>query len=164
MDAVRSGPSAVPRATAAPSYEGLRPASAGASRAARGSSRKSDTRCEVTLRRALWAAGCRYRKDVAALPGRPDIVFAGPRIAVFCDGDFWHGRDWETRRQKLRRGTNSGYWVAKIQRNIERDWQNTTALMEQGWTVVRVWESQIEADLEAVVQAILAALREKTGV
>jgi DNA mismatch endonuclease, patch repair protein len=164
MGGALSRPSALPRrATEAPSYEGLQPASATASRAARASSRKTDTRCEVALRRALWAAGCRYRKDVAELPGRPDIVFVGPRIAVFCDGDFWHGRDWETRRQRLRRGSNSRYWVAKIQRNIERDWQNTMALMEMGWTVVRVWESQIQSDLEAVVQAILAALREKAG-
>src|SRR5262245_12485941 len=92
-----------------PSYKGLRPASARASQAARGNSKKKDTRCEVTLRRALWAAGCRYRKNVPGLPGRPDVVFLGPKVTVFCDGDFWHGRDWESRRQKLRRGTNADY-------------------------------------------------------
>src|SRR6266446_6323651 len=102
-----------------PSYKGLRPASAHATMAARGSSKKTNTRCEVALRRALWAAGFRYRKNVSDLPGRPDIVFLRARIAVFCDGDFWHGRDWESRRQKLGRGTNSAYWLAKIQANID---------------------------------------------
>ena len=67
-------------------------------------------------------------------------------MAVFCDGDFWHGRDWETRRQKLSRGTNSEYWLAKVQRNIERDQQNTRQLQAMGWTVLRFWESQIRSD------------------
>jgi DNA mismatch endonuclease (patch repair protein) len=141
-----------------PSYKGLRPASPQATKAARGSSKKTDSSCELALRRALWAAGCRFRKDVAELPGRPDIVFSGARIAVFCDGDFWHGRDWDERRRKLGRGTNPQYWLAKIQRNIERDWQNTARLQEMGWTVIRVWESQIRSDLTGVVRAILDAL------
>jgi DNA mismatch endonuclease (patch repair protein) len=127
--------------------------------AARGSSKKTNTRCEVTLRRALWAAGCRYRKNVPDLPGRPDIALLGARIAVFCDGDFWHGRDWETRRQKLGRGTNSAYWLAKIQGNIERDQRNTRRLQELGWTVLRFWESQIRSDPATVVRAVLEAYR-----
>lgn len=90
-----------------PSYVGLRPASEQASKAARGSSRKTDTRCEVLLRSALFRAGFRFRKNVATLPGKPDIVFPGPKVAVFCDGDFWHGRDWERRKQKLATGTNA---------------------------------------------------------
>lgn len=155
-------PSTPPAAASTPSYRDLRPASTKTSRAARGSSKKTDTRCEVVLRRALWAAGCRYRKDMAELPGRPDVVFPRARVAVFCDGDFWHGRDWESRRRKLARGANPQYWIAKIQRNIERDWQNTRALQEMGWTVVRVWESQIQADPEAVAQIVLATLRGRT--
>lgn len=150
----RPGPEAAPR----PSYKGLRPASASASHAARGSSKKTDTRCELTLRRALWAAGCRYRKNVSALPGRPDIVFPGAKVAIFCDGDFWHGRDWESRRQKLGRGTNAHYWLGKIQRNIERDRQNTTHLQKMGWKVLRFWGSQIGADPSAVLRTVLKAL------
>jgi DNA mismatch endonuclease, patch repair protein len=153
---------ALPGAAPAPSYKGLRAASDQASRAARGSSKKKDTRCEETLRRALWAAGCRYRKDVAGLPGRPDVVFSGPRVAIFCDGDFWHGRDWEVRRQKLGRGANSQYWLAKIQRNIERDRQNTRDLQDLGWTVLRFWESQIQTDLWAVTQIVLGTVRGRT--
>jgi DNA mismatch endonuclease (patch repair protein) len=146
-------------ASSRPSYKGLQPASARATSAARGSSKKTNTRCEVTLRRALWAAGCRYRKNVPDLPGRPDIVFLGVRVAVFCDGDFWHGRDWETRRLKLGRGTNSAYWLAKIQGNIERDQRNTRQLQEIGWTVLRFWESEIRSDPATVVRTVLEAYR-----
>lgn len=141
------------------SYKGRKPASARASAAARGSSRKTDTKCELRLRHALWAAGCRYRKDVSTLPGRPDIVFPKARLVIFCDGDFWHGRDWESRQQKLSRGTNSDYWLAKIQRNIERDRQNTLHLKEMGWTVLRVWESEILSDLQGLVRIVIDALR-----
>src|SRR5438105_3225796 len=84
----------------APSFVGLRPSSERASRNAR-AIKKRDTEAEVALRRALWAVGLRYRKDVGRLPGRPDLVFARWRLAVFVDGDFWHGRDWDLRRRKL---------------------------------------------------------------
>jgi DNA mismatch endonuclease (patch repair protein) len=115
----------------------------------------------VTLRRALWAIGCRYRKNVLGLPGRPDIVFPGRKVAVFCDGDFWHGRDWEARKVKLSGGNNSGYWLAKIQRNIERDQQNTQRLQELGWTVLRFWESQIRSDPAEVSQIVRETLHRK---
>jgi DNA mismatch endonuclease (patch repair protein) len=146
-----------------PSYRGLRPASAKATAAARGSSRKTDTGCEVTLRRALWAAGCRYRKNVRTLPGRPDVVFLGAKVAVFCDGDFWHGRDWKSRQQKLRRGTNADYWLAKIQRNMERDRENSRLLREMGWIVLRFWESEVRCDSERIVETVLKALRDAQG-
>lgn len=142
-----------------PSYKGRKPASKQASAAARGSSRKTDTKCELLLRRALWGAGCRYRKDVSTLPGRPDIVFPKARLAIFCDGDFWHGRDWESRKQKLGRGNNPDYWVAKIQRNIERDEQNTLRLKEMGWTVLRFWESAIRADAGGLARQVIDVLR-----
>lgn len=145
-----------------PSYQGRSPASSKASAAARGASRKRDTRPEILLRRELWRAGCRYLVDVAALPGRPDIVFRGPKLAVFCDGDFWHGRDWEARRRKLAAGSNAAYWVAKIARNIERDALNTALLRDRGWTVARVWESDITADTERVVAEILGMLGAKS--
>lgn len=147
------------QAPSRPSYKGLRPASSRASAAARGSSKKTGTRCELALRRALWVAGCRYRKNVPDLPGRPDIVFPGAQVAVFCDGDFWHGRDWETRREKLSRGANAAYWLAKIRRNMERDQQNTRHLQSLGWTVLRLWESQIREDLSGTVQVVASAVR-----
>lgn len=140
------------------SYKGRRPASPRASAAARGSSKKTDTGCELLLRRAIWALGFRYRKDVQALPGRPDIVFFKARVAVFCDGDFWHGRDWESRRQKLARGTNPDYWIAKIEGNMERDRQNTLKLEEMGWTVLRFWESDIRSSHSKAAERIVAVL------
>jgi DNA mismatch endonuclease (patch repair protein) len=142
----------------APSYKGRRPASARASAAARGASRKTDTRCEVKLRSVLWRAGARFRKDVASLPGRPDIVFSRAKLAVFCDGDFWHGKDWSKRRKKLAAGANAPYWVAKIEANRARDRRHTTALEASGWTVLRVWESAIHAAPDAVAHDILRAL------
>ncbi|HEX5716040.1 MAG TPA: very short patch repair endonuclease [Thermoanaerobaculia bacterium] len=144
--------------TAHVTYRGRKPASPRASAAGRGSSKKSDTKCERLLRQALWAAGYRYRKNVANLPGHPDVVFRRARLAVFVDGDFWHGRDWEYRRQKLQAGSNPDYWIAKIQRNMERDRETTSRLQELGWTVLRFWESEIQASPQEVVQKIGAAL------
>lgn len=132
-----------PRQRSTPSFTGLRPASKSASASARGASRKADTRCELALRRELWRQGFRYRLHVSGLPGRPDIVFPRKRVVVFCDGDFWHGRDLEDRLAKLSRGHNSTYWVAKVQRNVTRDRENERALEAAGWTVVRVWESEV---------------------
>jgi DNA mismatch endonuclease (patch repair protein) len=135
--------------TKPPSYQGLQPASAAASRAKR-ANRRRDTEHELLLRRALWHIGLRYRKNFESLHGKPDIVFLRAHIAVFCDGDFWHGRDWTELRAKLERGTNSDYWIAKIASNIERDRRNTTLLEEDGWRVVRIWESDIKKDPKAV--------------
>jgi DNA mismatch endonuclease, patch repair protein len=126
-----------------PSFAGLGPASKNASAAARGASRKTDTRCELVLRRELWSRGLRYRLHVAELPGRPDIVFPPERVVVFCDGDFWHGRDLESRIATLSRGHNSTYWVTKVQRNVARDRKNQRTLEAAGWTVVRIWETDL---------------------
>jgi DNA mismatch endonuclease (patch repair protein) len=141
-----------------PSYKGLKPSSAAASSAARACSRKSDTRCEVILRSLLWRTGARFRKNVKTLPGKPDIVFPTQRLAVFCDGDFWHGRNWEARREKLARGSNAHYWTTKIARNRERDQRNTRQLESQGWTVLRLWESDIHHAPEAAKERVLRTL------
>ena len=133
-------------------YDDLHPASHAASRAARGSSSKRDTKPERILRAALWLAGLRgYRCDVLALPGRPDIVFPGTRIAVFCDGDFWHGRDLKRRLAHLRAGHNAAYWIAKIEGNVARDRRHDSALIAAGWVVLRFWESDIVKNVAAVV-------------
>ena len=113
-----------------PSFQGLQSASAFASAAARGASRKVNTRCELLLRRALWQRGLRYRLHHPGLPGRPDIVFRKHGLVVFCDGDFWHGRDLETRLTKLTRGHNAAYWVAKVKANVERDLRHTRTLQD----------------------------------
>lgn len=144
-----------------PRYRGCKPTSEKASKAARGASRKSDTTCELKLRRALWHKGLRYRKNVVELTGKPDIVFLRARLVVFCDGDFWHGRHWEERKSKLENGSNASYWIKKIERNIERDAENTRALELQGWQVLRFWESDIHRDVESVVEQILKLLQNR---
>lgn len=132
-------------ASKVPSYKGLKPASEAASRV-KSANRRQDTLHEVLLRRHLWRLGLRFRKNVTTLPGKPDIVFPSVKVAVFCDGDFWHGRDWESRQEKLRRGTNASYWLAKIGSNIERDARNTALLKKAGWSVIRLWETDVKRD------------------
>ena len=125
-----------------PSFNDLKPASEISSRAKRSNKRK-DTLHEIELRRELWRLGLRYRKNVETLPGKPDIVFIRAKVAIFCDGDFWHGRDWENLRLKLEKGTNPEYWIAKIKSNIERDLRNNTILSDEGWLVIRIWETDV---------------------
>lgn len=142
-----------------PSFEGLQPASEKASAAARGASAKANTRCELALRRELWRRGLRYRLHVPGLPGRPDIVFIKGRVVVFCDGDFWHGRDLERRLAKLAAGHNAAYWRAKVQRNVERDRRQTAAIEALGWTVLRFWETDILCRPGHVADQIVALIR-----
>lgn len=151
------------RGKTSPSYAGLTPASPTSTAAARGASKKKNTKCELVLRKRLWAAGLRYRVDVCDLPGRPDMVFAGPRVAVFCDGDFWHGRDLQVRLSKLGAGHNSAYWIAKIKRNVERDLRNTAALEADGWLVIRLWETDIMKHPEQATERILEAVEGRRG-
>lgn len=148
---------ATPKPRTSANYVGLAPASAAATNAAKGASKKRDTKPEVLLRRALWARGLRYRVDVAALPGRPDIVLAKHRLVVFCDGDFWHGRNLEARLAKLEGGHNAAYWVKKISRNAERDRAHDAQLRAAGWRVLRLWEGEILRDVEGAATRVLDA-------
>ena len=85
-------------------------------------------------------------------------MFASARVAVFCDGDFWHGRGWRKRRQKLLRGHNPDYWIAKIKRNMERDRINKRELQRARWHVLRYWETDILRDPEAIADRVVAAI------
>jgi DNA mismatch endonuclease, patch repair protein len=105
-----------------------------------------DTKCEMQLRSVLWRMGLRFRKNVRDLPGKPDIVFTKQRVAVFCDGDFWHGRDWPARKRRLHKGANALYWTKKIGANIQRDRLVDKDLEGLGWKVLRLWESDILED------------------
>ena len=136
-----------------PSFTDLKPASEASSRAKR-HNRRTDTQHEKMLRRELWRMGLRYRKNVGTLPGKPDIVFARARVAVFCDGDFWHGRNWEKQKSKLCQGTNAEYWLSKIGSNIERDRLNNALLEADGWSVLRFWETDIKRDPQATANLI----------
>ena len=80
-----------------------------------------NTKIEVILRKALWNAGFRYRKNYDKLPGKPDIALTKYKIAIFCDGEFFHGKDWEVLKPKLEKGNNPDFWIKKITRNQQRD-------------------------------------------
>lgn len=120
--------------------------------------RSSDTRHERLLRRALGKRGLRFRKNDRRLAGRPDIVFRDERVVVFCDGDFWHGRQWTQLSRKLEAGANASYWVQKIRTNMLRDRRNDRVLARDGWHVVRLWETDILNDPVASAAAVEAAL------
>jgi len=141
----------------APRFDKYSPSSSVSSRVME-SNRSKSTRPEMRLRRRLWGRGYRYRLHVTTLPGKPDIVFSKFRTAVFVDGDFWHGKDWTRRKRLLERGSNGEYWVDKISYNIDRDCRTNDSLSELGWTVIRIWESDIESHCEREVQKIIEAL------
>ncbi len=113
-----------------------------------------DTSIEVKLRKALWNKGYRYRKNYSKLPGKPDIVLTKYKIAIFCDSEFFHGKDWEVLRPRLERGDNSQYWISKIARNRERDDEINKKLLFEGWTVVRFWGKDISKNVEECVRVI----------
>jgi DNA mismatch endonuclease (patch repair protein) len=137
-----------------PSYKGFEPSSETASRIKK-RNRKSGGKAETILRKELWRRGLRYLVHVNNLPGTPDIVFKSRRVAIFVDGDFWHGRDWSLRQDKLRQSKNSAYWLAKISYNIERDQRVSAELRSSGWVVLRLWEGEIFLDCESAVLRIV---------
>lgn len=117
--------------------------------------RSKDTSIELRLRKAVWHAGIRYRKNYKKLPGKPDIAITKYRIAVFCDSSFFHGRDYESKKKP---GTNQEFWDKKIRRNMERDEENDRLIRALGWTVLRFWDIEINKDLEGCVQTIKEAV------
>lgn len=111
--------------------------------------RSRDTSIEIKLRKALWGKGYRYRKNYSPLPGKPDIALTKYKIAIFCDSDFFHGKDWlSVLRPRLLRGSNPEYWESKILRNMERDKENNLELLYLGWTVIRFWGSEIDNNVD----------------
>lgn len=122
--------------------------------------RSKDTSIEHTLRKALWKKGFRYRKNYKELPGKPDIVFTKYRIAIFCDSEFFHGKDWDELKKQLQRGNNPDFWIAKIQKNIERDNLVNAELNGMGWTVLRFWGKDIKKNLSECVKAVEEAVFE----
>ncbi len=121
--------------------------------------RSKDTTIELRLRKALWERGVRYRKNYKKLIGKPDIAITKYKIAVFCDSDYWHGYDWENRNQRIK--SNRDYWVPKIERNMERDREVTSALQSEGWLVLRFWEWQIRKHLSECIETILQAIESR---
>lgn len=116
--------------------------------------RNRDTAPELALRRALWTAGIRgWRNHPKGIPGRPDLAWIGRRVAVFVDGAFWHGHPdhyW---------GQSGKFWDDKIARNRARDARVNEELKAARWTVVRVWDFEVQRDLGACVERVTAALQ-----
>lgn len=120
-----------------------------------------NTSIEIKLRKALWHSGVRYRVNYKRLPGTPDIAITKYRIAIFCDGELFHGKGFEA--GKMRFDTNKDYWEAKIKRNIERDRRVDAELQKLGWTVLRFWGKEITSDIDRCVESVLEAVEENSS-
>ena len=120
--------------------------------------KSKDTEIERILRKALRDKGYGYRKNYKALPGKPDIVLTKYKIAIFCDGEFFHGKDWEVLKPKLENSNNSEYWISKISRNKERDDEVNKKLLFMGWTVIRFWGNDIKKHTDECVKVIEEAI------
>ena len=116
--------------------------------------KSKDTSIEVKLRKELWSRGYRYRKNVSNLPGKPDIVLTKYKIAIFCDSEFFHGKDWEVLKPRLEKSNNADYWDIKISRNMERDNEINKKLLFMGWTVIRFWGKDILKNIDDCISVI----------
>lgn len=116
--------------------------------------KSKDTTIELKLRKELWHRGYRYRKNYSRLPGKPDIVLMKQKIVIFCDSEFFHGKDWEILKPRIIRGNNPNYWLKKIERNMERDRENDQQLLALGWTVIRFWGKDILKNTEECIKVI----------
>ncbi len=122
--------------------------------------RGTNTKPEKALRKALWALGVRYRLNVKKLPGKPDIVIGKHKLAIFVDGEFWHGYDWKAKKPKIK--SDAEYWVKKIEGNMARDQNNNEKLRSQGFLVLRFWEQELRKDIDGCVRQILKAADTRT--
>lgn len=124
--------------------------------------KSKDTKIEVILRKELWHRGYRYRKNYNELPGKPDIVLTKQKIMIFCDSEFFHGKDWEVLKPRLEKGNNANYWLKKIERNITRDQEINQQLNFLGWTVVRFWGKEILNNTDECIKVIEETIFEST--
>lgn len=130
-----------------------------------------NTKPEVKLRQLLWHEGFRYRKNCKTLPGRPDIALTRYRVAVFVDGEFWHGKDYDggdypgrkyhSLREQLEHGNNPEFWKQKIERNMQRDLEVEAELNGLGWKVIRFWSKDVLRQPEKCLDVIREAVFEK---
>ena len=120
--------------------------------------RSKDTKEEITLAKALWHLGYRYRKNNRKIFGCPDLTFTILKIAIFVDGEFFHGKDWETKRKPQ---TNSEYWIKKIERNMQRDIEVNAYLESQNWKILRFWSNDIKKNLDSCILEIQNAINKR---
>lgn len=119
--------------------------------------KNKDSQIEVLLRKELWRRGLRYQKNSKKVFGKPDIVFLGKKVAVFCDSEFWHGYDWENKQKEIK--TRREFWIPKIERNIQRDIEVTRSLESEEWTVLRFWGNEIKNNLDECADRIEKIVR-----
>lgn len=120
--------------------------------------RGKNTSIEVVLRKALWEKGYRYRKNYKCIAGSPDIVITKYKVAIFCDSEFFHGKDWDVLKPRLEKGKNPDYWINKIQRNMERDREKDQKLIADGWTVIHFWGKDILKKTDECVKVVEEAI------
>lgn len=113
------------------------------------------TKEEVRLGKALWQAGFRYRKNNKTVFGKPDFTFKKYKVAVFVDSEFFHGKDFDTKKKPV---NNADFWLKKISRNIERDKEVNAFLQSQGWMVIRFWSRDVKKNLDSCVAVIQEAI------
>lgn len=123
--------------------------------------KSKDTSIEIKFRKALWHKGYRYKKNYKRLPGKPDIVLTKYKIAIFCDSEFFHGKDWEILEPRLQKANNGDYWRKKITRNIAHDDEVNKQLLFLGWTVIRFWGKNIMNHTDECVQVVEEAIFNK---
>ena len=121
--------------------------------------KNKDSQIELLLRKELWKRGLRYQKNRTDIFGKPDIVFKGKKIAIFCDSEFWHGYNWEERKKDFK--SHQEFWIPKIERNMERDIEVTNKLESEGWTVLRFWGNEIKKETEKCTNIIEKAVQTK---
>ena len=121
--------------------------------------RSSGSKIERILGKEMWKRGCRYRKNDKSIVGKPDFVFKRKKIAVFCDGEFWHGKDWDIRKKNIK--TNREFWINKIEGHINRDERVNQSLKENGWKVIRFWGEDILRNPEKCAELVLKELDKK---
>ncbi len=119
--------------------------------------KNKNTKIEVLLRKELWSRGLRYQKNSKKVFGKPDIVFIGKKVAVFCDSEFFHGFDWENKQKEIK--SNRDFWIPKIERNMQRDEEVKETLEKSGWTVLRFWGNDIKKNLQACADEIERVVR-----
>jgi DNA mismatch endonuclease Vsr len=118
--------------------------------------RSKDTKAELALAKALWIRGYRYRKNNKSVFGKPDLTFKGLKIAVFVDSEFFHGKDWDVQKHRIK--SNREFWWKKIESNIKRDTIVINKLESDGWTVLRFWDKEILKNVSYCINKVEEAL------
>ena len=121
--------------------------------------KNKDSKIEIMLRKELWSRGLRYQKNSSKVYGKPDIVFIGKKVAVFCDSEFWHGYDWENKKNEIK--SKRKFWIPKIERNMQRDIEVTEKLQSENWIVLRFWGNEIKKDLTECADTIERTIKQR---